>query len=288
MKRPLRVAAIHDLSTFGRCALSVVIPVLSALGVQVCPVPTMLLSTHTGGFTGMRRLDCGDFSERCAEHYTELKVELEGIYSGYLGNEGQIDGVLKFYDAYPAAYKVADPAFGDNGVPYNGITGALIEEITRVLERADVITPNATEAALLTGKPYLPVYNKAEILKVCRALQRKTNAEIVITGVALEGFGQGNLCRLREGRTVFLPVRYRRICFDGTGDIFASVVTGALLKGEPLTKAVHLASQFVGRCIDLSDNSGEPRRDGVFLEAALPWLQSPQCLNEECIELEVE
>lgn len=288
MNRPLRVAAIQDLSTFGRCALSVAMPVLSSMGVQVCPVPTMLLSTHTGGFTDIRKMDCADFSIQCARHYAELQVALEGVYSGYLGDEQQIAGVLEFYNAYPGALKVADPVLGDNGRLYNGITQPLISGMGRILARADVITPNVTEAALLTGQPYRQEYESAAMIALCRGLSELTKAQIVITGVTLAGRGRGNVCHMRDGRTVFLPAHYRHTCFDGTGDIFASVLTGALLKKEPLFAAVHMAAGFVEHCIDLSAGSGEPNRDGVFLETALPWLQTARTATEEYLELTEE
>lgn len=276
MKRPLRVAAIQDLSAFGRCALTVVLPVLSAMGVQACPVPTMLLSTHTGGFAGIRRMDCADFSVQCARHFAELQVGLEGIYSGYLGDTQQIAGVLAFYDTYPGALKVADPVLGDNGRLYNGITDTLVAGMRQILARADVITPNITEAALLTGVAYRSEYESAGILALCRRLAEITAASIVITGVTLAGRGRGNICHVPGGRTVFLPAQYRETSFDGTGDIFASVLTGALLQRESLFHAVGKAADFVTRCIDLSAGSGEPNRDGVFLEAALPWLYTAQ------------
>lgn len=285
MKRPLRVAAIHDLSTFGRCALSVVMPILSSMGIQVCPIPTMLLSTHTGGFENIRKMDCSDFSAGCAQHYAEMQVELEGVYSGYLGNTRQIAGVLDFYDAYPDALKIADPVLGEGGKLYGGVEPDLIEGIKQVVARADVITPNMTEAAFLTGTAYQTEHTGAELLELCRRLSEMTKGDIVITGVTLTGQGRGNLCHTADGRTVFLPTQYRNTCFQGTGDSFASVLTGGLLKKETLVSSVQQAAGFVAHCIDLSADSGEPNRDGIFLETALPWLYAPHTEPAEGIAL---
>lgn len=289
MKRPLRVAAMHDLSTFGRCALSVAIPILSVMGVQVCPIPTMLLSTHTGGFENIRKMDCAAFSAECARHYSEMQVQLEGIYSGYMGDMRQIAGVLAYYRAYPGALKVADPVMGDNGRLYGGITPELINGMKQIAALADVITPNVTEAAFLTGVEYRAEYTGAALLEICRRLAGLTGGDIVITGAALAGYGRGNVCCTAQNRrAVFLPARYRDVCFDGTGDAFASVLTGALLKQKPLYTAVHMAAGFVERCLDLSAGSGEPKRDGIFLEAALPWLMKPPVNEPEMIKLTEE
>ena len=288
MKRPLRVAAIHDLSTFGRCALSVVIPILSTMGIQVCPIPTMLLSTHTGGFDNIRKMDCSDFSSRCAEHYFEMGVELEGIYSGYLGDVRQIHGVLDFYKYYPNVLKIADPVLGDNGCFYNGITPDLVDGMKQIIAKADIITPNITEAVLLTDSEYKEEYTGDEVITICRKLKTLTKADIIITGVPLAEYGRGNVCCTNNDNfLVFLPSNYRDICFDGTGDCFASTFTGALLKGNNLQDAVKIAADFVGYCIDLSADSDEPRRNGVFLETALPWLNEKHTISSEtAIKLE--
>ena len=284
MKRPLRVAAIHDLSTFGRCALSVVIPILSTMGVQVCPVPTMLLSTHTGGFDNIRKMDCSDFSSCCAEHYFEMGVQLEGIYSGYLGDVHQIHGVLDFYKYYPCVLKIADPVLGDNGSFYNGITPDLVDGMKQIIAKADIITPNITEAALLTNTDYKLEYTKAELISLCHSLKALTTGDIIITGASLLNNGRGNICCTADGKSIsFIPSNYRHTCFDGTGDCFASVLAGELLKGSSLSDAVKTAAEFIGYCIDISSDSGEPLRDGIFLELALNWLNQPH--NSDAVKV---
>ena len=121
-KRPARVAAIHDLSGFGRCSVSVILPVLSAMGVQVCPVLTAVLSTHTGGFGEVVFRDLTDYIKPSLEHYKNLDIDFEAIYSGFLGSEEQVDSCLEFFKSYPDALKIVDPVMGDNGKIYSSIT----------------------------------------------------------------------------------------------------------------------------------------------------------------------
>ena len=120
--RPKRVAAIHDLSGFGRCSLSVILPTLSVMGVQVCPVPTTVFSTHTGGLGSVEQRDLSDFTLPCLEHYRRLGLEFECVYSGFLSSQEQIDHCLKFFSTYQDALAVVDPVMGDHGRPYRTIT----------------------------------------------------------------------------------------------------------------------------------------------------------------------
>ena len=124
-----RVAAIHDLSGFGRCSLSVIMPTLSAMGIQVCPVPTAILSSHTGGLGEVEFRDLTDFILPCLEHYKRLELEFECIYSGFLGSEEQIDHCLAFIHTYPNALAVVDPVMGDHGKAYRTYTGAMCERM---------------------------------------------------------------------------------------------------------------------------------------------------------------
>lgn len=152
--RPKRVAAIHDLSGFGRCSLSVILPTLSVMGVQVCPIPTAVFSTHTGGLGEVQRRDLSDFTLPCLTHYQKLGLEFECVYSGFLSSEEQIDHCLKIFSAYPDALAVVDPVMGDHGRPYRTITPQMRARLTELVRVADVITPNLTEACMLLKIPY--------------------------------------------------------------------------------------------------------------------------------------
>ncbi len=276
MNRPKRVAAIHDLSSFGRCALSVIIPTLSAMGIQVCPVPTAVLSTHTGGFTDMVIHPCPEFPVQADRHWLQCGVTLEAIYSGYLGDARQIHQVLECKANHPEALLVADPVLGDGGSVYSGIPPALTKNMRLLAEQADLITPNPTEAALLLGQPYSDTpCTLAEAKALLEALSFNGKTAVLLTGLPLAGEGICNLGCSKNGNAFLVPCHYLEVFYPGTGDIFTSVVTGALLEGASLAEATVRATLFTEHCIALTVGSGEPERDGVFLEAALPWLLLP-------------
>ena len=154
MRTP-RVAAIHDMSGFGRCSLTVAIPVLSAMGLQCCPLPTAFLSTHTGGFEGFSFLDMTDEMPKVAAHWKTLDLDFQCIYSGFLGSERQIRIVSEFIREFrkPDTVVVVDPVMGDHGQVYQTYTPAMCEGMVHLAEQVDVIVPNLTEAALLLGIP---------------------------------------------------------------------------------------------------------------------------------------
>ena len=146
---PKKILCIHDLSGMGRCSLAVILPVLSVMGCQPVALPTVVLSTHTGGLGTPARLDGAAYGLAALEHYRELGVEFDCIYTGYLGGEEQVALAEKAFDLWPAARKVVDPVMGDNGKAYSTVTSALIDRMRGLCRRADLILPNATEAALL-------------------------------------------------------------------------------------------------------------------------------------------
>ena len=146
---PKKILCIHDLSGMGRCSLAVILPVLSVMGCQPVALPTVVLSTHTGGLGTPARLDGAAYGLAALKHYRELGVEFDCIYTGYLGGEEQVALAEKAFDLWPAARKVVDPVMGDNGKAYSTVTPALIDRMRGLCRRADLILPNATEAALL-------------------------------------------------------------------------------------------------------------------------------------------
>lgn len=273
MAGPKRVCAINDLSSFGRCSLSVIIPVLSAMGIQVCSVPTAMLSTHTGGFDNVVKISSGSFPDKCLESWCSNHIHMDCVYSGYLGNHAQIEQVMSYFDRFGTALKIVDPVLGDCGSPYKSITKEMISGMRRLVSKSDLITPNATELFLLLDEEYTPVITISEAMENIVKLSRIGPPMVIVTGINLTDFGMSNLCfDSKNGLAHIVRCNYKQVHFPGTGDIFTSVVTGALLSGHPLSFAMSKATGFVEDCIDFTIDSGEPERNGVFVERTLPHL----------------
>ena len=274
-----RVAAIHDMSGFGRCSLTVAIPILSAMGIQCCPLPTAFLSTHTGGFEGFTFLDMTDELPKVAAHWKSLGLEFQAVYSGFLGSERQIaiveDFLREFRGADTAA--VIDPVMGDHGGGYQTDTPAMCAGMARLAELADVITPNLTEAALLLGIPYgeLPV-GEAGCREIVERLSLDGRRSVVLTGASTAPELTGAMCfDAKTGRTEAVQTRRVPQEFHGTGDVFASVLTGALVQGASLPDAVRQAVDFVRACAERTAKAGIPMREGVEFEPLLGLLTPP-------------
>lgn len=269
---PKRVAAIHDLSCFGRCALTVIIPTLSALGAQVVPMPTALLSSHTGGFTDLYFRDLSSDMDNIAAHFDRLDLKFDAIYSGFLGSEAQIEKVERFIDRFggEGVPVLVDPVMGDDGELYSTYTAELADGMKRLCHKADVLTPNHTEACILTGEPYVNTADMSEdeVMALGKRLLLALDAygakQVVITGLpcgeSLFIFGkseEGGFCH----REPLLHVGY-----PGTGDLFASVLLGLMLDGNHFEAAVQGAAELTTIAIEKTLATETPVRDGVVLE----------------------
>ena len=273
MKNPvLKIAAVHDLSGFGRCSFSVILPTLSAMGHQVCPLPTASLSTHTGGYTGFVFRDLTPDMEGWWRHWQKEGVEFDAFYSGFLGNAEQIDITLDMIDSLPDGTLIfVDPVMGDDGVLYSTYTEEMREGMKRLVRRADVITPNITEAAFLLDKKPKNSYTEDELYEIARSLTELCSGDVVITGVeSPDGVGavwmgkDKKLCR-------YIHEKHEK-SYPGTGDIFASVLLGKLLKGDSLDTSVKCACDFIYSVVGYSKQFDYPTREGVLLEARLSEL----------------
>ena len=270
-KRPARVAAIHDLSGFGRCSISVILPVLSAMGVQVCPVPTAVLSSHTGGLGDPVIRDLTDYIEPALRHYQSLGVEFEAVYTGFLGSGEQVDCCLEFFKAYPKALKIVDPVMGDNGRPYRTCTPELRRRMSELAAAADIITPNITEAAMLLEESYPAApLTRTEAKSMLLRLSHMGPKRVVITGAEL---AQGGLASLgydgENGSFWYVPCEYIPVHYPGCGDIYASVLLGAELSGASLPIAMARAAAFTELCVKTTYSYGSDPRYGVMLESVL-------------------
>ena len=270
-KRPARVAAIHDLSGFGRCSISVILPVLSAMGVQVCPVPTAVLSSHTGGLGDPVIRDLTDYIEPALRHYQSLGVEFEAVYTGFLGSGEHVDCCLEFVKAYPKALKIVDPVMGDNGRPYRTCTPELRRRMSELAAAADIITPNITEAAMLLEESYPAApLTRSEAKSMLLRLSHMGPKRVVITGAEL---AQGGLASLgydgENGSFWYVPCEYIPVHYPGCGDIYASVLLGAELSGASLPIAMARAAAFTELCVKTTYSYGSDPRYGVMLESVL-------------------
>lgn len=268
-----RIAAIHDLSCFGRCSLTIALPVLSAMGCQCCPLPTALLSAHTG-ISGFTFLDTTDEMRRISAHWSQLSLHFQAIYTGFLGSAPQINLVEDFLRRFhvPDTLLVMDPVMGDHGTPYKTCTPALRQGLRELVAQADVITPNLTEAAILLDIPYHESQT-ADASELVRALSLQGQRSVVLTGYAAAPGQVGALCYDRDTRQVE-AVQTARVPqdFPGTGDLFASVLTGALTRGAPLLQAARTAVDFVGSCVARSVAEGAGKAEGVDFEPLLRQL----------------
>ena len=270
-----RIAAIHDLSCFGRCSLTIALPVLSAMGCQCCPLPTALLSAHTG-FPGNTFLDLAAEMGRIAEHWAAMDLQFDAIYSGFLGSADQVDTVARFFDTFKKSDTavIVDPVMGDHGTAYRTCTPELCRGMRVLAENSDVITPNLTEAALLLDRPYEEI-RQSDAYEVVRRLSLGGRRSVVLTGYSSESGQTGALCFDRDsGESKAVQTPREPQDFSGTGDLFASVLAGGVARGVPLFQAAQAAADFVRDCIARTLAVGLTEQDGVDFEPLLGQLTS--------------
>ena len=275
---PMRIAAIHDLSCFGRCALTVILPVLSVMGHQVVPVPTALLSTHTGGFERERLffLDLTDEMKRISDHFYELGVCFDAIYSGFLGDERQIEAVESIIDRFSGkgCPVLIDPVMGDDGELYSTYNDELCRRMRELCSVADIITPNLTEACFLSDVEYRDTsdMSAAEAFELAEALRERlatlTKGKIVITGIPHKDgmFGTYGHTEVDSERGDMYSVARMSKSYPGTGDLFASVLLGSLLHGYDESSAIRFASDYITRVMEYTSHFDTPEREGVAFE----------------------
>lgn len=282
MHSPLtRVAAIHDLSGIGRTSLAVVIPVLSSMGIQVCSLPTAVLSSETGAFDDFEFVDLSAAMPRFLDHWDRLGMKFDAVYSGFLGSPAQVETVARCMEnnLLPGGIAVMDPVLGDNGALDPTQTMEMVERMRWLACRATCITPNLTEAAFLLGEAYPGDFMDVAQLKEWLARLADMGPEmVIITSVPLEHTAHKSaVAAYQKSRGVFWQVAcdYIPAFYPGTGDTFASVVTGSLLQGDSLPIAIDRAVQFVTLAIRATFGHDLPTRHGILLERALPALQAP-------------
>ena len=264
-----RILTIQDISCIGQCSMTVALPILSACGQETCILPSAVLSTHTGGFGKPVVRDLTEALPEMAEHWLREGISFDAIYTGYLGSVEAIEYAGRIIDAMltPGGKVIVDPAMADHGKLYSGFDEAYAKAMAELCERSDVMLPNITEAAMMTGLPFLESYDEDYILKL---LEKLGGNDVVLTGVGFEPEMTGFAMRTGNGIEYYHHPKVGR-SYHGTGDIFASCFTGAWVRGKSMKRAAQIAADFTCRCIQ---NTFEDPAHwyGVKFETALPEL----------------
>lgn len=265
-----RVAAVHDLCGYGKCSLGIAIPVLSAAGIDVCPVPTSLFSAHTR-FPKFYMHDTTPMLTEYLDAWREEGIELDGIYSGFLGSAEQVDAILRLYREYPKALRIVDPVMGDGGSKYPTYTDKMCEAMKGLVVGADVLTPNLTEASILTGIAYAGQdVDETYIKDMMEALLGMGAKSVVLKGIVHEGENIiRNYVSVAGGEIEEVSSELLPYMLHGTGDLFASGLTAAIYAGESLLSAVEFAGSLVRHAMEITPEQPDYQVRGVSFESVL-------------------
>lgn len=269
-----RVVAIHDISCFGRCSLTVALPIISASGIETAVIPTAVLSTHTGGFTGNTFRDLTDDISAIAEHWNKEGITTDAVYSGYLCSKQQIFSVLNAIRLISNRDTeiIVDPVMADNGKLYKGFEESFPIYMLELCKSADIITPNITEACLMVDVPYKEgPYEERYISELLNRLYDLTGCKIVLTGVCCEESKIG-VAVFDAGNIYYVFSERHSKSYHGTGDIFASTLTSAIMNGKDLKQAAKIAVDFTADCIKYTSQFDTDMRYGVKFESQIPKL----------------
>lgn len=262
-----RVLSVQDLSCLGKCSLTVALPVLSGMGCAATALPTTLLSTHTAFPNPHRRSLTEDLMPIC-EHWKSIGAQFDTVATGYLADPQQVEAVSDVLDAFPEALHIVDPVMGDHGRLYSSITEEHVQAMAALCRRADVILPNVTEAAMLTGLPYRETADPAYYRALLTGMAAFGAKAVVITGVSLEDGKLGCFGMDENGEFSCQNEKIDRQC-HGTGDLFAAVVAGAMTRGKTARQAASMAAEFTRLVVE---NTPEATPFGVEFEKCLPML----------------
>lgn len=277
-----RIASIQDFSCIGSCSQTIALPVLSAMGVECAALPTALLSAHTA-FDGFVSLDLTPQLPAIMAHWRAMHLRFDAVYTGYLASAeqvGLVGALLDGMDERPALTLI-DPVMGDNGALYAGFSDSFPQVMRALCGRADVLTPNVTEACLLTGTAYSPVQDAAQTRRLLERLLELGCRAAVLTGLRVDG-DMAVAALQRDGTGTLVRTSYIPEVFHGTGDLFASTCAGALVQGAPLERAVRLAADYVALTLRRTVQAPDRRWYGVNFQETLPELMARwQNIKEE-------
>lgn len=272
-----KVMAIHDLSCYGRASLTTIIPIMSAMEIQVCPMPTAILSTHTGGFGKPAMIDLSNFLDEGRQHWKKINLDVQCIYTGYLGNSEQskiIKDIVKDFKKKETLF-IVDPVLGDDGVLYSSLDNDMIVAMRELVKIADLITPNITEVALLLEKSFEEINDPIKIESCLYELVNLGAKMVVITSApSLKGSDYLDTISYDSYKNEFTRVSIKKInkSYPGTGDAFASVLIGKFINGISLGESAKFASEYIGKSVELSSNYDYEAKEGILLEKTLNLL----------------
>ena len=267
-----RIISIQDISALGKCSLTVALPIISAMGVECAVVPTAVLSTHTQ-FTGFTFHDLTDEMEPIADHWRAQGFRFDAIYTGYLGSFRQVDIVKRYFQDFGAGAKIiVDPAMADNGKLYAGFGPEFPAKMAELLDGADLVLPNLTEACLMLGEEYREGYDRAYIRRLLEGLLAKGAKTAALTGVSFEKGRLGVVSLDGRGAYSEYFTEHLPVSFHGTGDIFSSAAVGGLVRGLPVSEALALAADYTVECIRCTLAEENHSLYGVNFEQAIPYL----------------
>ena len=264
-----RILTIQDISCLGQCSMTVALPVLSACGHETCILPTAVLSTHTGGFGRPQVRHLADMIEGVRSHWQENDITFDAILVGYLGSIAAIEAVSELADTMlaPDGKLIVDPAMADHGKLYSGFDEDYARAMQKLCEKAHIMIPNITEAAMMTGMPFREAYDESYIQEL---LSRFQGREVVLTGVSVSEGKTGVAVSSENGLTVYQHDRVGK-SYHGTGDLFAAAFTGSLMQGKSKQESVEIAAKFVCKAIENTEKS-PAHWYGVKFETAIPGL----------------
>lgn len=267
-----KVLTIQDISCVGQCSLTVALPIISACGLETCILPSAVLSTHTGGFSGFTFRDLTDDIPAIAEHWRKEGIDFQAIYTGYLGSAKQIEYVMDIMNTLSAkeCLHIVDPAMADNGKLYTGFDLDFVQEMKKLCYSADIILPNITEACYITDTEYVENYDKEYIDKLVGKLVENGAKTIILTGVSFNPETTGVLIYENGETKIYEHKKIANGC-HGTGDIYASAFTGAMMRGHNAYESAKIAADYTVKCIE-NTQGDKDHWYGAKFESALPEL----------------
>ena len=268
-----RVLTIQDVSCVGQCSLTVALPIISACGVETAVLPSGVLSTHTGGFSGYTFRDLTDDMPAIEEHWQKEGIKFDSVYTGYLGSTLQIDMVSHIMDTClkNGGTTIVDPAMADNGKLYYGFDEAFVKKMAQLCAKADIIVPNITEASFMTGVEYKTEYDRSYIDTILSALTKMGAKTVILTGVTYTNDTTGVVVSENGQYSYYEHKKLPGGC-HGTGDVYASAFVGALMRGFSTFDSAALAADYTLLCIEKTLPDAIEHWYGVKFETCIPEL----------------